>query len=115
MSLLKARAKEHEKAGEADDATPACGGLLFEQCVWEEAGQLKTEFGVRLPNGTIQLQKLVDLGSITYIPYPVDMGLIAKDVVLFPARPVEYATHRDLIHHIQAFIHKYLDVVPFYE
>lgn len=122
--LLKARAKEQEKAGDTEAATPARyeysaglarGGILFEQCVWEEGGRLTTAYAVRLPSGTIQTQSAVELGSVTYLPYPVDMGLIAKEVVLFPAKPVEYATQRDLVRRIQTFIHTYLDVDPFYE
>jgi DNA primase len=120
--LLKAREKEREKGGEKPSperyefcAGLARAGLVFEQCVWDEGGKVSTEYAVRLPSGEIKTQPMVDIGSVTYVPYPVDMGLVAKDVVLFPAKAVEYGTQRELVQRILAFIHKYLDVDPFYE
>ena len=123
--LLKARAGERAKNGDAPNAADltryaysaglARHGLLFEQVVWEESGEFHTAYAVRRPTGDVEIQPSVEIGPTTYLPFPVDMGLIAKEVVLFPARPADYGAPRDLVRRVQAFIHTYLDVDPFYE
>jgi len=52
---------------------------------------------------------------VTYTPYPADLGIIDARVVLFPEKPEAYGGQRELIKTIQGFIHRYLDIDPFYE
>lgn len=120
--LLKAHQKQ-EEAG--DNASPeryvhSAGGNkaghLWEQCVTiQPDGTPKAAFAVRKPDGTIDTRAMLDIGNITYLPYPVDLGIIDAGVVLFPEQPADYGDMRQLVDDIQAFIHRYLDVDPFYE
>lgn len=121
--LLKAYEKQREASGEkpAGDkfeysAGMARGGYVFEQCViFKHSGEAIVTYAIRHPDGAIKFQNTVDIGGISYIPYPADMGLIDKRVVLFPERPEEYSTQKQLVADVQAFIHKYLDIDKFYE
>lgn len=47
--------------------------------------------------------------------YPLDGDLVSKKVILFPERVAEYGDTEKLRHAIVTYIHKYLDVEPFYE
>lgn len=124
--LLKAYEEKNAKAAEEEkpaagrceySAGGSCSGIVWEQCIsWTEDGRGTTVFAVRLPNGEIRYQQSVDVGGVTYIPYPADLGLLrARRVVLFPERAEEYGSEQQLNKEIRAFIHDYLDVDPFYE
>lgn len=59
-------------------------------------------------------QKTERLGSINgKVPYNDD--LVEKRVILFPTAAEDYESDEKLLKDIQAFIHKYMDVSPFYE
>lgn len=123
MAAAGERAKAEEQAEEGSSPTVyensaggAVGDYVFEQCVsWDASGTPTCRYAVRLPGGEIKLQNMVDAGGTTYIPFPATINLIRKRVVLFPSEPVEYGSQRELLAEIRAFIHRWLDVDPFYE
>ncbi len=123
MAAAGERAKAEEQAEEQaspetyeNSAGGAVGDVVFEQCVsWDASGTPVCRYAVRLPGGEIKLQNTVDAGGTTYIPFPATINLIRKRVVLFPSEPVEYGSQRELLAEIRAFIHRWLDVDPFYE
>lgn len=90
-------------------------GVLFEQILTVTDDRPIVMFAVRQPNGAIKLQPSVDTPGCTYIPYPADMAIIDKRVVLFPSALADYGDVRTLITDIIAFLHRYLDIDPFYE
>ena len=49
------------------------------------------------------------------VPYAYHNNLIKHEVVLFPSEPEEYSSDETLLAEIQAFIHRYVDVSPFFE
>ncbi len=49
------------------------------------------------------------------IPYSPHNNLIKNQIVLFPSYPEEYASEKELLSYIQGFIHRYVDVSPFFE
>jgi len=55
------------------------------------------------------------LNDDKYKPLPPSHMLIQKRVVLFPSKVEDYASEKELISEIQAFIHKYLDISGVYE
>lgn len=120
-NLLAARKKEAEAEKPSPEryeysAGGAKGGQVWEQCVtFRPDGSAVSMFAVRGVDGKIGMKGLVDVGSVTYTPYPADLGIIDARVVLFPEKPEAYGGQRALIRSIQDFIHKYLDVDPFYE
>ena len=53
--------------------------------------------------------------ALNLSPYPAMNHLISKKVVRFPSKAEEYDSDKELIQAIQEFIHKYLDISPFFE
>lgn len=51
----------------------------------------------------------------TLYPYSPDNTLIRHRVVLFPSQIEDYQDERALLHEIQSFIHRYVDVSPLFE
>jgi hypothetical protein len=49
------------------------------------------------------------------MPYSPSNNLIKHEVVLFPSEPEEYTSEEQLLHNIQTFIHRYVDVSPLFE
>lgn len=49
------------------------------------------------------------------IPYSPNNNLIRNNVILFPSKPEEYESEQALIAEIRAFIHRYVDLSPFFE
>lgn len=119
--LLKAYKKQtgqDKPAGERFEysAGGAKGGIVWEQCVtWDAAGVGKVFYAVRDVEGKISIKATVDVSGVSYVPYPANMGLIETEVVLFPEKPVEYGSEKELVAAVRHFIHKYLDIDPFYE
>ncbi len=67
-------------------------------------------------NGTsVQSCNEVVVGETTYKPYSPTYGLISSGVVLFPSEALEYGTTQELLEEIRSFIHKYLEISPFFE
>jgi len=120
-NLLSARKKETEAEKPSPEryeysAGGARGGQVWEQCVtFQQDGRAASVFAVRGVDGKISMKGLVDVGDVTYTPYPADLGIIDARVVLFPEKPEAYGGQRELIKTIQGFIHRYLDIDPFYE
>jgi hypothetical protein len=50
-----------------------------------------------------------------FVPYSPHNNLISNEVVLLPSEPAEYATEQQLVEEIAAFIHRYVDISPFFE
>lgn len=119
--LLKAEEKKQEDEKEEANrieysSGAAVGTKLFEQCVvFEKDGTARVSFALRMPDGRIEQRGMVDAAGVTYVPYPASMGLITKKVVLFPSGPEQYGDQRTLLRRVREFIHRYLDVDPFYE
>lgn len=123
-AMRKARSEQREREAKEKSTTSRCenspgvavGGYVFEQCVFKgEKGELQVRYAVRNPDGKIELRFTVDAADVTYIPFPATMGVIKEHVVLFPEKPEPYGDQRKLVHRVQTFIHKYLDLDPFYE
>lgn len=57
----------------------------------------------------------VELPHEILLPHPATNPLIFKKVILFPSEALEYGEEKELIDKIQAFLHKYLDITPFFE
>lgn len=118
--LLKAHAKQAEEKESPSryeySAGGAKGGTVWEQVVvFESNGVGKSAYAVRNPDGKVETRGSVDVGGITYLPYPADTGIIDKHVVLFPCKPEPYGSQKELVKGVQEFIHAYLDTDPFYE
>lgn len=92
------------------------GGLLFEMCVQRAGDEPAAScFAVRLPDGTVRTQRTVDVAGVCYVPIPATASLIEKGVVLFPSEPLPFGSEAILQRRIQDFIHRHLDLDPFYE
>jgi DNA primase len=122
--LLKAREKEREAEGNEKDnplryercAGGAIGGWVWEQCVVRTPdGQCQVSFAVRTPDGQISVKPMVEVAGTCYLPYAASTRVITRDVVHFPEKPMAYGAVRDLVAEIRRFLHRYLDVDPFYE
>lgn len=123
--LLKAREKEREAEGTNENGNPdryertaggAVGGWVFEQCVVRaEDGACQVHFAVREPDGKIGVKPMVEVGGVCYLPYAGSTRLITRDVVHFPEKPMAYGSVKDLVGEIRRFLHRYVDVDPFYE
>lgn len=121
--LHKAHNKQTEQDGEHESperymysAGGVKGGRIWEQIITGNGdGSRRSLFAVRGADGRIAFATSVEIGSTTYLPYPIDLGIIDADVVLFPSAAEDYGDMRKLVKEIQQFIHRYLDVDPFYE
>jgi hypothetical protein len=49
------------------------------------------------------------------VPYSPNNNLIKNEVVLLASEPEEYGSEESLLHEIQSFIHRYVDVSPLFE
>ncbi len=120
-NMLAARRKEVEAEKPSPDryeysAGGARGGYVWEQCVtFQPDGSAAATYAVRDPKGKIEIKPMLDVGNVTYTPYPANSGIIDARVVLFPEKPAPYGDQRQLVRRIQAYIHRYLDIDPFYE
>ncbi|MBT4120665.1 MAG: hypothetical protein HOC36_02900 [Candidatus Magasanikbacteria bacterium] len=54
-------------------------------------------------------------GKTPIYPTPPESQIIKEKVVLFPSDAIEYESEEELINDIRNFIHKYLEVSPFFE
>ena len=119
--LLKAHEKmsgdEHDSPERYEySAGGAKGGIVWEQIIaWRPDGSGQAAYAVRDTDGKIETKTSVGVGATTYLPYAAETELIEADVVLFPEKPVDYGTEKTLVKDVQQFIHRYLDIDPFYE
>lgn len=77
----------------------------------------KRRTGLAVWNGeTWQMEDAVTLDNGTrLIPYSAENNLIRHEVILLPSKPEEYGTEAELVHEIQSFIHRYVDISPRFE
>lgn len=74
-----------------------------------------TDFTV-FKNGQLERKTSIKIDeNVVLIPYGPNNGLLKNNVVLFPNKAENFGSENDLIAHIQTFIHKYLDISPFFE
>lgn len=66
-------------------------------------------------DGEINIVKSFIYKGIKLQPHSAEKDLLKNDVVLFPSKPLEYGSQKDLIRDIQIFINKYLAVSLFFE
>lgn len=75
----------------------------------------KTEF-VLWKDGAWRYQRVVTIGQVhQLVPYSPNNNLIKNDVILFPSEPEEFESEEALLGEIQSFLHRYVDVSPFFE
>src|SRR5216683_715539 len=88
-------------------------GTILETVVDREAK--RTSF-VLAKDGEWQSADSVPIdSSARLVPYSPRNNLLAHDVVLLPSEPEEYGSEQDLLHSIESFIHRYVDVSPLFE
>jgi len=87
---------------------------LFEMLVTHDDPP-RSVFAVRYPDGEVGVVPILEIEGIRYRPIPADDDLISKNVVLFPAELGDHTDECELQAGIQRFIHRYLDIDPFYE
>ena len=66
-------------------------------------------------DGVTSTRKTFDYEGLTLKPHPATKDLLKNKVIMFPSTPKEYGTQTELITAIQAFIHRYLSISPFFE
>jgi hypothetical protein len=59
---------------------------------------------------SVSYHKKIERPSETILPYPIKNHLISKKVVLFPSDATEYGSEVELLHRINGFINRYLDI-----
>lgn len=74
----------------------------------------KTMFAV-FKDGEVSYQESFQVDGKTVKPYPGNKDIVKNKVVLFPSTALKVESEAILIQEIQAFIHYYLDIDPFYE
>lgn len=77
-------------------------------------GYRETLFAVYDGN-TVAYQNKIELPHEILLPYKAGSHLISKKVILFPFEDKEYGSTHELLEKIRGFIHKYVDVSPFFE
>jgi len=75
----------------------------------------KTQFVVRLPSGELEIRPHLDTKWCRYLPPPPGAQLLRKRVVSFAAEVGPLLSTRQLIEEVQATIHKYVELSPFFE
>ncbi|MDD2890861.1 MAG: hypothetical protein PHE49_09540 [bacterium] len=66
-------------------------------------------------DGQTKLWEKIELDDVILAPYPPNMELIDKKVILFPSGIDDYSSEKELIDEIGSFIYKYLDISPTFE
>jgi hypothetical protein len=65
--------------------------------------------------GEVTYHESLTLGDVALKPVHPRNDLLQSSVVLFPSMVVEYDNEKKLMEEIQQFIHRYLDITPFFE
>lgn len=80
-----------------------------------DPGTRRTTFAV-CRHGEISVEELVELSDgHRLVPYSPENNLIKHEAVLLPSSPAAYESEASLIAHVQAFIHRYVDLSPVFE
>jgi hypothetical protein len=67
-------------------------------------------------DGRWRLEPSLELGkNHRIVPFSPDNNLIRTGALLLPSAPEEYGSEHELIHEIQAYIHRYVDLSPGFE
>jgi hypothetical protein len=75
----------------------------------------ETTFAV-CQNGQLRYQSSFRAGANeAYIPYGPNNNLIKNEIVLFASEVSDYGTESELVEEIKAYIHRYVDLSPFFE
>jgi hypothetical protein len=74
-----------------------------------------TSLAIYNKDGDLKIRKVFDYEGVMFKPHPPTKDLLKSNVLLFPSEPKEYGSQVELITTIQAFIHRYLSVSPFFE
>ena len=104
--------KEQNKKTEFIASKELADGTLIEMLLDME--EKKTFLSI-CKNGQIKKEKSLEIDGILLKPYPPEKDLFKHKVVLLPSGPKDYESQKELIQHIQSFIHKYLSVSEFFE
>jgi DNA primase len=121
-AMLKATEKANEEGDQdgrgpmAVEVTEVAGWLeehLFET-VYEREEE-RTRFAVRYPDGRVEMADVLELGGRRITPPSPWAAEIREGAVLLPDGLGEYESERELYLEVRAFVHRYLDVSPFFE
>jgi hypothetical protein len=88
-------------------------GADIVEMVYDEPTQ-HTQLAV-FTNGVVSYHESVTVKGVRLKPLSPQSDVVRKKVILFPSRATEYGTEARLIADIQDFIHRYLDISPFFE
>ena len=75
--------------------------------------EAKTLFAV-YKDEEVNYKSRLKINGVTYSPVSPTSDILKHNVVLLPDKALEYGTTADLINDIKTFIHKYLQVSPFF-
>ena len=98
-----------------------CSAVLGDNSIVEMVYNSKkeeTRFAVFKDNKIAYKKSVLDREkNIKLFPIPAENNLIKNNMVLFPSTAQKYQdrNEKDLIEDVQKFIHKYLDISPFFE
>jgi hypothetical protein len=80
-----------------------------------DARERKTRFAIWDGNTwNVEQSCSLDPGPLV-VPYSPENNLIKHQVILFPEKPEEYGTKKELLNHIQTFIHRYVELSSVFE
>lgn len=65
--------------------------------------------------GQVTYHDSITIDGVQLKPMSPRNDLLRKDVILFPSMVVDYHNEKQLLEEIQQFIHRYLDISPFFE
>lgn len=88
--------------------------VMDDKCLAEQITNPDPQFAVYNPmTDSIQVKSTLEVNGKYF--YPLDGDLVTKQVILFPEKAEEYQNTEALRQEIIGFIHKYVDIEPFYE
>jgi len=88
--------------------------VLYENLPYEMVFNKETHF-LTMKDGKEEIRESFTVGDTIIKPYPPESDLIKNKVVLFPSETMAYGTEKQLVEDIRTFIHKYLEISPFFE
>jgi hypothetical protein len=119
-SVLDALRKERSRSGSsAADSEPieivsdAIDDHLIETLYDHDLGI--TRLAVRYPDGRVEAVDNIAIGGRRYIPISAMNRLLTDNIVLFPSEVQPVKQTREIAAVIRQFIHRYVDIDPFYE
>jgi hypothetical protein len=110
--------KRTVEAVKNERAVPAVSAVLDDSTIVEmvyRSQERRTAFVVGRDGRWSEQPNVSVDASHRLVPYSAGNNLVCNGVVLFPSGPEEYGSEAELVHDIQGFIHRYVDVAPLYE